>query len=366
MTAIHHLCAALLAGLAIASLSGCALFGERDEPLPRFAGQVTLKERYLTQRDPKDNVDSVALWHGPKGQHWLIATAKTTDRVMVYDARNGLPVKKFGSAGTALGQFERPNGVFVVDDLALIVERDNRRVQVFELPDFKPLIAFGSEGDEALKKPYGLWVHKLASGDYRVFVTDNYETPEGTVPPDAELGARVHQYLLRRTAEGWRAGLERRFGATSGPGVLHIVESLWGDPVTGRLLIADEEEFRYRDIKIYGFDGQFKGQRLGGGVFRAQPEGIALYACTDGSGSWFTTDQARGENYFHLFDRRTLEYQGSFSGEVTRNTDGIWLSRAPVPGFAHGSFMAVHDDGNVAAFDLGEILDAVGVARCKN
>ncbi len=356
----------LLIAALLASTAACSVFQKQDAPLPTFANQVTLKERYLTARDPKDNVDSVATWHGPNGQHWLIATAKTTDRVMVYNASNGAPIQKFGSAGKALGQFERPNGVFVIDDLALIVERDNRRVQVLQLPDFTPLIAFGDSGETSLKKPYGLWVQKLGLSDYRVFVTDNYETPEGTVPPKAELGARVHQYQLRRGADGWRATLERRFGATSGKGVLNIVESIWGDPATGRLLIGDEEEYRYRDVKVYGFDGQFAGQRIGGGVFRAQPEGLALYACADGSGTWFATDQSRGENFFHAFDRKTLEYQGSFSGAVTRNTDGIWLSRTPMPGFVNGSFMAVHDDGNVAAFDLGAVLEAVGVARCKD
>lgn len=356
----------LASALLLSTLAGCSLLGERDAPLPTFAGQVTLKERYLTARDPADNVDSPALWHAPNGQHWLIATAKTTDRVLIYDATTGAPIKKFGVAGKALGQFERPNGVFVIDDLALIVERDNRRVQVFQLPDFKPLHAFGDTGAESLKKPYGLWVQKLSLDNYRVFVTDNYEKPDESRPPDAELGARVHQYALRKTAEGWRSSLERRFGATSGKGVLHIVESVWGDPVHGRLLLADEEEFQFRDVKVYGFDGQFQNVRMGGGVFRAQPEGIALYSCADGSGLWFLTDQSRGENFFHIFDRKTLEYQASFSGEVTRNTDGIWLSQKPMPGFAHGSFMAVHDDGNVAAFDLGEILDKTGMTRCKN
>ena len=37
-----------------------------------------------------------------------------------------------------------------------------------------------------------------------------------------------------------------------------------------------------------------------------------------------------------------------------------------MPGFDHGAFYAVHDDGNVAAFDLGELLDGVGAARCTD
>jgi len=226
------------------------------------------------------------------------------------------------------------------------------------------LISQPDAGEQALRKPYGLWVQKLGEGDYRVFVTDNYETPDEQIPPPAELGHRVHQFRVLAKAEGFAAERERRFGETEGLGLLNIVESIWGDPVHGRLLVADEEQYRQRNIKVYGFDGRYAGQRAGAGVFHFQPEGIALYACDDGSGWWFTTDQGKQENFFHLFDRRTLEYRGSFGSPTVLNTDGVWLSRTAMPGFPHGAFFAVHDDGNVGAFDLGEALDAVGAARC--
>lgn len=342
-----------------------AAAGEPPEPpLPTVAGLATLKERYLTLRDPEDNVDSVASWHAPDGSHWLLATAKATDHLLVYDAATGKLLRKFGEPGTGPGQFERPNGVFVIDALAFVVERDNRRVQLLRLPDFEPLLRFGDAGEQALRKPYGLWVQKLGEGDYRVFVTDNYETPDEQIPPPAELGHRVHQFRVLAKAEGFAAERERRFGETEGLGLLNIVESIWGDPVHGRLLVADEEQYRQRNIKVYGFDGRYAGQRAGAGVFHFQPEGIALYACDDGSGWWFTTDQGKQENFFHLFDRRTLEYRGSFGSPTVLNTDGVWLSRTAMPGFPHGAFFAVHDDGNVGAFDLGEALDAVGAARC--
>ncbi|PPE72612.1 phytase [Solimonas fluminis] len=349
---------------AVAPAAAAATAEPADPPLPTVAGLVEIGERFLTVRDPADNVDSVAVWHAPGGEHWLLATAKHTDHLLVYEAASGKLLRKVGSSGTGPGQFERPNGVFVIDGLALVVERDNRRVQVLGLPDFKALLVFGAEGESALRKPYGLWAQRLEEGDYRVFVTDNYETADDQVPPAAELGQRVKQYRLRRGAEGLTAVLEKSFGATSGPGVLNIVESVWGDPAHGRLLLADEEQYRQRNLKVYGFDGRYAGRRLGAGIFHFQPEGIALYACEDGSGWWFTTDQGKQENFFHLFDRRSLEYLGSFGSPRVLNTDGVWLTRTPMPGFPHGAFYAVHDDGNVAAFDLGEVLDKVGAKRC--
>jgi 3-phytase len=349
---------------AAAPTAAAAAAEPEDPPLPTVAGLVEIGERFLTVRDPADNVDSVAVWHGPGGVHWLLATAKHTDHLLVYEAGSGKLLRKVGSAGQGPGQFERPNGVFVIDGMALVVERDNRRVQVLGLPDFQSLLVFGAEGEGALRKPYGLWAQRLAEGDYRVFVTDNYEAADDQIPPPAELGQRVKQYRLRRGAEGLAATLEKSFGATSGPGVLNIVESVWGDPAGGRLLLADEEQYRQRNIKVYDFEGAYAGQRVGAGIFHFQPEGIALYACADGSGWWFTTDQGKQENFFHLFDRRSLEYLGSFGSPRVLNTDGVWLTQTAMPGFPHGAFYAVHDDGNVAAFDLGEVLDKVGAKRC--
>lgn len=336
-----------------------------EPPVPPVAGAVQLTERYLTARDAQDNVDSLATWRAPDGQHWLIATAKETDRLLVYDAADGKLLRKVGQSGSAPGEFSRPNGVFVIDDLLLVVERDNRRVQLLSLPEFKPLTLFGGDGDEALRKPYGLWVQKLADEvGYRVFVTDNYELADGSVPPANQLGERVQQFVLRSTATGWSAARERRFGATEGPGVLNIVESVWGDPTHGVLMLADEEEYRERNIKVYGMDGQYRGRRMGAGVFRYQPEGIALYTCADGGGFWITTDQGKQHNYFHLFARQSLDYLGSFEGRTVLNTDGIWLNQQALPGFVGGALFAVHDDGSAAAFDLAGIIEALRLPAC--
>lgn len=336
---------------------------DQDPPLPIVAGLVTVKERYSTVRDETDNVDSPAIWHGPNGEHWLIATAKYTDKLLVHDAVDGKVLRRFGESGTGPGQLDRPNGVFVIDDLLWVVERDNRRVQVLRLPAFESLLSFGADGDLPLRKPYGLWVHRLAADDYRVYITDSYETADEQIPPPEQLNQRVRAYRVQ-VAGTPKATAEAAFGDTSGRGMLRIVESVWGDPVTGNLMVADEEQYLERNVKVYGLDGKFRGQRMGGGVFHFQAEGLALYACEDGSGWWFATDQGKQENYFHVFERRSLEYYGSFTGTKTLNTDGIWLTQTALPGFAQGAFFAVHDDGNVAAFDLGEILSALQLKSC--
>jgi 3-phytase len=343
-----------LPAAAIVLLASCA---------PRIPAPV-VAERFVTASDPALNIDSVATYTGADNS-WLFATAKEGDLLRIYDATSGAALRDLGSAGTGPDQFERPNGILVAGDLLVVVERDNRRVQIFALPGLQSIARFG---EAELVLPYGAWLEPDGADRWRLFVTDNYETAEERVPPPEELDHRVHVYALtvERGAAGNPTGVlashERSFGATSGEGVLRIVESLWGDPDYDRLLVAEEDPDGGRVIKIYSLDGRFTGPVIGDGIFRTQPEGIALFECADGSGYWITTDQDRGRNVFHLFDRRTLSHLGGFAGAVTQNTDGIWLNQSPLPGFPAGAFFAVHDDQAVAAFDWRDVAAAVGVA----
>ena len=248
----------------------------------------------------------------------------------------------------------------MVDDLLLVVERDNRRVQVLTIPDMVPLTSFG---EEVLKKPYGLYVQPLSASEYEVYVTDNYETAAGEVPADAALGQRVQRFLLERegpTAEGEHLG---GFGETSGDGRLFVVESIYGDPVHERLLVAEEleDDTNGRAVKVYDLAGNYSGQNIGKGIFEAQVEGITLYQTSESEGFWIVTDQSRFSNRFHVFDRVSLEYRGYFEGTHTLNTDGVWSTPQVGERYPQGLFYACDNDRAVSAFDMAEIIKALGL-----
>jgi 3-phytase len=350
--------------LATLALVAC---GRGEAPPPSSAGAADsappvaqLTEVWQTERDTLDNIDSPAVWHGPGGEHWLLSTAKTTDVLVVNDAATGKELRRVGGPGTALGKLERPNGIAVIDDLAMVVERDNRRVQVFRLPAFQPLGIFG---DTLLRKPYGIAAYPSGGpGAYVVYVTDNYEFVEDSVPPDSLLGERVRQFRVAVAGDRVEARLTDTFGETSGPGVLKVVESIAADVANNRLLIAEELETASH-IKVYTLDGKFTGQVIDSGLFPHQAEGIILYACGDTAGYWITTDQDLETNTFHVFDRGNLAHVGSFRGEQTLNTDGIALTQRGFADFPSGAFYAVHNDGNVAAFSWGAIADALGLRK---
>lgn len=63
----------------------------------------------------------------------------------------------------------------------------------------------------------------------------------------------------------------------------------------------------------------------------------------------------------HFFDRSSLDYIGTFTGESTADTDGIAWTSLPFPGFPSGALFAVHDDSAVSAFDWSIISSALNL-----
>ena len=349
--------------LALALLAGCKPAAAPAPAAPAVDAAAattgrnvaTVAEAFLTPMTPADNIDSPASWTSPDGQVWLIATAKATDKLVVYDGQTGAHLRDVGSTGTAPGQFVRPNGIAVVDDLVLIVERDNHRVQVLQLPSFTPLGTFAADD---LRKPYGLWVNKQSNG-YDVYVTDSYDAGEDAqgndvLPPLGELDKRVRRYAVQVQNGKVQASLVASIGDTSEAGALRVVESIWGDPANDRLLIAEEDERYASEIKVYSLEGRFSGTTFGRDAFKAQAEGVMLRTCGK-DGWWITTEQGKDRSVFHLFDRNTLKHVGAFQGNTVANTDGIWLSTAASPRFPHGALYAVHDDQGVVAFDWASV-----------
>lgn len=333
----------------------------RDHPVPH----VVVREAFVTAATPEENIDSPASWL-QDGRRMLVATAKATDALVVYDGDTGRRLRTVGGPGTAPGRLQRPNGVATIDDRYLfVVERDNRRVQMFRLPEFTPLLVFGAA---ELQQPYGLWVR--ASGDgYEVLVSDAYMAGEDAngddiVPPLDQLDRRFRRYQVARDGDGWSARAAGAFGDTSAAGAIRVPESLFGDPAHDRLLVAEEDVPTGTRLREYDLQGRYLGRDVGAGQYRAQAEGIALMACADGSGWWVASDQFADRTVFHLFERRGLAHVGSFAGQVTGLTDGVWLDPRGDARFPQGVFYASHLDQGVAAFDWRDVASALSLPAC--
>ena len=359
----------LLALAATALLAACTGPGTRPDassaPQPEARENIpaiSVSEAFMTAPMVEHEIDSVAAWNTPKGDTWLIATGKESNQLVVYDGNTGALLRTFGGTGDGAGQFNRPNGIAIFADLVFVVERDNQRVQVLQLPDFKPLAHFG-HGE--LLNPYGLWLRETAPGELELLVTDSFMADFRTelVPPMDQLDQRVKRYRVRLDGEAPQATLLGHFGDTTNAGALRMVESIAGDPTHDRLLIAEEDTRVGTTLREYRMDGSYTGRDLPPDRFQAQAEGVALWACPDGSGYWITADQSADRTVFHLFDRVTLDFRGSFKGNAVALTDGISLHSVATRRFPEGVLYAAHDDRGVGAFDWRDIATALDLRQ---
>lgn len=327
-------------------------------PAEDRADAVEIREAWQSPMEHADDVDSVAFWQGEHaGQRvsWIVATGKESHDLLVFDAQTGELVRRFGGEGEGAGQFRRPNGIVVHGDWALVVERDNHRVQLLHLPGFDRS-AF--VGQDLLRRPYGATVAPSGARQIELYVTDNY-LANGAIPPAKELGERVKHFRVALAGDRPVAELVASFGETEEPGALKKVETIFADPANDRLLIA-EEHGASSVFKVYDLAGRFSGEVVGQGLFFHETEGLALRECGE-NGYWIATDQAPDLSLFRVFGRADFAYKGTFVGALTANTDGVTHTAAPTEAFPDGAFFAVHDDQGVTAFDWRAIREALGL-----
>jgi len=309
-------------------------------------------ESWISAPLPGEEMDSLAVWAPDADRLWLLATAKQSERLLLFDGESGVRLGASGGPGDGPGQFRRPNGVAVSGDLLFVVDRDHHRVQVLHLPDFAVLGEFGA-GE--LRLPYGLWVDGSGTDGAIVYVTDSFMADFATaqLPPREQLAERIKRYRIAVDAAGrLQARYLGAFGDIGDAGALRMVESIAGDPGHDRLLIAEEDNRVGSTLREYSLDGRFLGRNLP--PFEDDAEGVALWACGADAGYWVAVDQL-DPTRFRLFERTSLAPAGSFSGARTALTDGIALHSGPSARFPHGVLFALHADRAVAAFDLGQV-----------
>lgn len=331
-----------------------------EEKVPKKSNFQVIEPDLISEWNEDNNIDSPAFFQKSEEENWTIATAKSTDKLVIYDVMTADSINAIGIEGNGKGQLDRPNGIWVQDNYCFVVERNNKRVQVFELPEFKSLGFFGVD---RMMKPYGLSVHTIQEDEekmYKVYVTDNYEFEEDVIPADSLLGKRVLEYEVKIGEDKIISDFKKYIGETSGEGVLKVVESIMYDSKMDKLYICEELEGKGNThIKVYDTTGTYKS-KFGLDIFTSQAEGLALID-TEQGGYLVSTDQALEHNIFHFFDRYTLKLLASFDSGKLTNTDGIWITQTQVGDFKKGVFIAVNNDGGIGIWDLEKLLSKINL-----
>jgi 3-phytase len=340
--------------------AGLVLFGTlggadaAEQPATISQGWASTGVRY-------GNTDSLTCAPLADGRLAVFATAKDTHRIDVFDAGSGRYIRSVGKPGAGAGEFRRPNGIVAITFPAsnapgqeskrtaiLVIERDNHRVQAFWSDDFS---AAGMFGAAELRRPYGGAV-SYRGGEVQLYVTDTNVAPDRT----------VHVFQVKRQGDRIEGRHLRAMGERAGPGLLREVESIVVDDQLGRMFVCDEP---LKHAKVYSLGGHYLNRSIGDGLVQGDPEGIAIIR-NGPRGFILLTDQRKDITIWHVFDRRTLAYVASLTGEPrVANMDGICVHQAAFKGFPHGALFAVNDDADLRAYRIEDVLRAIGQGRSE-
>lgn len=330
-----------------AALTGAACSSKKDTTALADS-TVSVKPRVVTQRVKHDS-DDPAIWINPSdsAQVLIIGTDKGGD------AGDG-GLFAFDLAGRLVDSvrpLQRPNNVDIAYglplgnnsfDIAVCTERLTQSIRVFSLPDLEPLDGGGIpvfEGEpDTLRDAMGVALYTNPV-DKKIYAVVGRKTG----PTD---GSYLWQYLLEDDGTGKVQGtLVRKFGFYSG---LKEIESIAVDNELGFVYHSDET-FGVHKSYAHPDSSNVELALFGTMGFTNDLEGISIYKLTDSTGYILVSDQQA--NLFRVFPREGSNGQPHAHPELaiipmaTVESDGSDVVSAALPGFRHGLFVAMTDDG---------------------
>ena len=291
-----------------------------------------LPQEFHTYKAPQSNIDSIAFWKNKdESMSHIYVTGKEDGAVHIYDAANGNFLGFVKKDGIGLGEFQRPNGILVLQDVLYVVERDNHKVSVFSLPE---LIFQGSIGFNELQYPYGItgFVDSIDKS-HKIFVTDN---PNAGIPQEN----RIKHWKVT-----YNETVQIKYLGIFGNQMFRKVETIACDKEYNRLLVAEEDIGQNKIVSLNLHDGSLESTPLDTFKFLYEPEGLALIPELD---IWIATDQSEDDNRFYIFDRMNLTLLDTIGLNGVTNTDGIAVGKIGEDWFLY----AVDDDRRVGSFNL--------------
>lgn len=306
--------------------------------VPANAAPVALHAQVRTEPlDSGAKITSAAIYRREAGPHWIVATT-TRDAIVVFDATTGRLIRSIGVTGPRIGELDHPVGVTILgDSIALVVERGNRRVQGFHLPDFTSV---GTFGDQLLAQPIAIAGYPVSNA-YGVVIADN----------NGESG-RVLQFRLT-VGNGELVAIHwRTFGSAD---TLGILASIAADGARDVLMI-DAAGGTAPGVKIFDLSGRNSHTMLGEPASVARRS--ALLDCGGGAAYWIAASGPDSSPTFHVFERGARRRVGvvSDSSHALASVFGVIRGGSP-------AIWGLRADSTLASFDWGAAATAMGILR---
>lgn len=242
---------------------------------------------WKTVCNKKQNLDSITHWNND-----ILITSKDTHSILCYDKDTGKFKYNIGEKGFNYDKFNRPNGITILGDYLFVIERYNKRCQVFDMKQKKSIAFFGFK---KLENPYGI-TGLIYENQYIIFITDN------ELDVILKFNLKINNNEIQKIKSSVFIEL---------PGA--SLESILVDDKNQRLLVANENK---KKIKIFDYDGILINEITN--IFEGDPGGIAMT-----NDNYIFTDQTDNKTYLHIYDKQNIKYQYSYNNSLLSNTDSI-------------------------------------------
>lgn len=321
---------------------------------------LAVHPRIITEPS-KHDTDDPAIWinAADPARSLVLGTDKNSDgALLAYDLA--------GKIVRSVSGLKRPNNVDLVKgfklggrevDLAVVTEREQRRLRVFTLPDLAgadrgDLIVFGGDPKRA---PMGVALYRRPR-DGAVFAIVGGKSG----PAEGYLA----QYRLEDDGAGKvKMTLVRRFGAYSGRAE---IEAIAVDAELGYVYYSDETF----GVRKYAADPDAPDANKELALFatkgfESDHEGISIYKHTDGTGYILVSDQQA--HRFQIFPRqgtagRPHDHPVLKVVDVAAiESDGSETTSTPLPGFPGGLFVAMTEGKVFHFYAWDDIAKAAGL-----
>ncbi len=322
--------------------------------------RTAVQPRVITEA-AKHDTDDPAIWIHPAdpAQSLVLGTDKHSDgALLAYDLAGRIVRRVTG--------LQRPNNVDLVRgfrlggqtvDIAVVTEREQRRLRVFTLPDLAvadagDLVVFGGDPERA---PMGVALYRRPR-DGAVFAIVGGKSG----PAEGYLA----QYRLEDDGTGKvKMTLVRQFGAYSGRAE---IEAIAVDAALGYVYYSDETF----GVRKYAADPDAAdaNQELalfGTTGFASDHEGISIYQRADGTGYLLVSDQQA--HRFQIFPRegragKPHDHPRLKTVDVAAiQSDGSEVTSTPLPGFPGGLFVAMTEGRGFHFYAWDDLAKAAGL-----
>lgn len=323
-------------------------------------GPITLKEAYLARREATAKLVGVTFVQNPVGAPWLYVADAATDDLVIFDAPTGRFLSRFGKRGSGASEFNGITGLDSIEATLFVSEAGNKRVQVFYLPENKPMSSFG---DGELESPQGVFVRSLGLGRYQAYVVD---AAAGTLA--------IKVFEVSSASAPSLPTADRPFSYDTKPTALNkqLIGTIPLDVPVGTPVSVEFDDAAKRAMVAYGkqvlaldYAGHAAGTPHALPDVAGTASGIGLFACPNDvtKGYWIVSDRGADSQDFRVYDRVSLEPLTFFRGEKIRNSAAMTFTMESIAFFNFGATFALHDGTAVGSLGWEPLARQTGLRR---